>query len=107
MISIGAGNPAPSVTWFRDGQLEDDQFEQSLVHHVHRVSNVLHYSAIRPEHARSLYTCRAVNNNFSAPIERSIRMQINGKHLLSSLCGFSHLSITPQVSIAFQKIALN
>ncbi|KAG8191263.1 hypothetical protein JTE90_003274 [Oedothorax gibbosus] len=70
------GNPAPIVTWWKDGSLLDDTYFRTSQGFVR---NELVIMELKRSDFMTELTCQASNTNFTNPINASVRIDINMK----------------------------
>ncbi|PRD30157.1 UNVERIFIED_CONTAM: hypothetical protein NCL1_27267 [Trichonephila clavipes] len=75
-FSFLTGNPAPIVTWWRDGSLIDDTYFRTSQGFVR---NELVILALRRSDFMVELTCQASNTNLTSPINASVRIDLNSK----------------------------
>ena len=75
VCEVGGGAPRPAVSWWRDGVLVDDKMEERK---GAIISNEVEISVGRDDQG-SVLTCKASNNNISAPVQSSVRLSIRGE----------------------------
>ncbi|CAG2162840.1 unnamed protein product [Oppiella nova] len=82
------GKPPPSLLWYREDQMMDDSYSHSADNKTIR-NDILIINLTRHD-LNTKYSCQASNPNFTAPIQTSVRLDINLKPLdirLNSLEG--------------------
>eukprot|EP00095_Tigriopus_kingsejongensis_P007812 snap_masked-scaffold204_size260821-processed-gene-1.10 protein:Tk07812 transcript:snap_masked-scaffold204_size260821-processed-gene-1.10-mRNA-1 annotation:"neural cell adhesion molecule 2-like" len=62
---VEGGNPLPEVSWWRDGQMYDQEGDPSTYEDV--LQNTLVISALDRSYHDSHFECRAINNNVTEP----------------------------------------
>ena len=67
------GRPSPSVTWWRDHHLVDEDFSTDT---QYKVSNQMTIKNIQRADLHSIFTCQASNNNVSVPVSTSVKLDI-------------------------------
>lgn len=73
------GRPVPVLSWWRENTMLDDS---STMVADRKLRNILHLDKLERQHIQSLYTCRASNNNVTAPISSAVTINLNRKYLM-------------------------
>lgn len=76
------GKPKPTVVWLRDYNVIDDSFAHTS---DLSVSNELVIDSLNKNYLLSILTCQASNNNLTAPVTKSITIDLNLKPVDVSL----------------------
>ncbi|TRY71530.1 hypothetical protein TCAL_11940 [Tigriopus californicus] len=71
---VEGGNPLPEVSWWRDGQMFDQEGDPSTYEDV--LQNTLVISALDRTFHDSLFECRAINNNVTEPPTSSVSIKL-------------------------------
>ena len=73
-----SGDPAPAVSWWRDGQMIDASWEET---YQHTVSNTLSIPNLGRDDVSTTLTCLANNNNISVPAAAKVVVDMKCKLL--------------------------
>ena len=84
-----SGKPLPSVIWFQENQVIDDNFE--IAKNKSQVENVLTIENLKRNHLFRIYYCKAMND-FYKSIQSLISLEINCKLII-----YSTLNLTFQI----------
>lgn len=79
-VVVVAGDPRPSVKWWRKGKLYDESYD---VREDGLVINDLEIDKLSAEDLLSVLTCQASNSEAVNPLEASILIDITRKLILS------------------------
>lgn len=82
-LCLSAGQPTPSVTWWRESVLLDDTYD-IMSNGV--IRNELLISSLQRHDLMGVFTCQASNNNVSVPSSASVTVDMNCKYLYCSEC---------------------
>lgn len=74
------GKPRPSLTWWRESVLLDDDYEVTT---KGSVRNELEIQSLQRHDLMAVFTCQASNNNISIPASSSVTVDLNCKWINS------------------------
>lgn len=74
------GKPPPNVSWWRENELIDENFE---VTSVGIVRNDLLVPNLSRDDYRAVFRCEASNNNITSPVSVAVQVDMNCKYNIS------------------------
>ncbi|XP_067127541.1 protein turtle homolog B-like [Centruroides vittatus] len=78
ICEVTGGKPLPSLTWWRENVLLDDTYH---IVSSNFVMNELEISALQRHDLMAVFTCKAINNNITAPLVSSVTIDMNFRPL--------------------------
>lgn len=72
---INAGRPPPHLTWWRGETLIDSSFDVDPADKT--VKNDLTVRGLQRQDLQAVFTCRAANNNRTAPVTNDVTLDMN------------------------------
>ena len=67
------GSPASSVSWWQDGQLIDDTYEEII---PGKSRNTMKVESLQREHRHTEFSCSGNNNNRSQALSKSVILDL-------------------------------
>ena len=81
------GWPTSRVTWWRNGDLIDNVYEEIA---PGKSRNTMKVEVLRREDAASEFTCIGNNNNDTQPITNTVKISLNREYLTTPRADYNH-----------------
>ena len=77
------GSPASSVSWWQDGQLIDDTYEEII---PGKSRNTMKVESLQREHRHTEFSCSGNNNNRSQALSKSVILDLYCEYIWDTVC---------------------